>query len=76
MFENKMTKQKVIKNEVQLKVFKNEALERIIVEFSDTNGKFKVQKSFQDNYEGKLESESFQKTIGSLKDLKKYFGIK
>lgn len=74
-FENKVLKKKKLDKECSLKVTQNEMSGRIFVEFSSLNGKLVLQKSFQDNYDGTKEAEKFQKSIRSIKDLRKYFGL-
>jgi hypothetical protein len=49
---------------------------RIFVEYITNNPRIVLQKSFQDTYEGKNESENFAKSIKSTQQLKEYFGIK
>jgi hypothetical protein len=72
--ELKVLKNKKIDDDTTLKVSVSDA-GRIFVEFSGTNPKLLVQKSFQNTPEGKEESVKFQKSIKSIEDLKKYFGI-
>lgn len=74
-FENKVVKKKKLDKELNLKVSKNEMSGRIFVEFTSEDGKLILQKSFQDTYEGNKESEGFQKSVKSIKDLRKYFGL-
>lgn len=75
-FENKILKQKKLGDEANLKISQNDMSGRIFVEFSSKDRKLVVQKSFQNTYEGTKESQAFAKTIKSIDDLKKYFGIK
>lgn len=75
MFDNKVLKKKKLDNEASLKVTQNEMSGRIFVDFYSEDGRLKVQKSFQDTFEGRKDAEKFQKKIKSIKDLKKYFGI-
>lgn len=74
--ENKVLKEKKLDTELTLTVTQNEMSGRIFVQFASESPKLTLQKSFQDSYEGKLDSENFAKSIKSMKDLKKYFGIK
>lgn len=74
-FENKVLKNKKLDKELTLKITQNEMSGRIFVEFSTESGKMVLQKSFQDTYEGKKEAQSFSKSIRSISDLKKYFGL-
>lgn len=71
----KVLKKKKLGEELTLKVSKNEMSGRIFVEFATNDGKMVLQKSFQATYDGEKESEKFSKSIKSLSDLKKYFGI-
>ena len=74
-FENKILKKKNLDKETNLKISQNEMSGRIFVEFSSEDGKLILQKSFQNTYEGNKEAKTFAKTIKSIKDLRKYFGI-
>lgn len=73
-FANKVVKTKKLGN-LLLQVSENEHSERIFVDFSTVDGKLKLQKSFQNNFEGKKEAKEFQSRFKSLSDLKKYFGL-
>jgi hypothetical protein len=75
-FQNKITKTKKLGKEAFLQVSINEISKRIFVDFSSVDGKIKVQKTFQNNFEGKKEAKEFEKKFKSINDLKKYFGIK
>ena len=72
----KLIKEKKIDKETTLVVKSNIMSGRIFVEFVSNNPRIVLQKSFQDTYEGKNESETFAKSIKSTKDLRAYFGIK
>ncbi len=74
-YENKVVKTKKLGKSVILQVSENEHLNRILVDFSTIDGKLKVQKTFQNNFEGKKEAVKFQKQFKTLGDLKKYFGV-
>jgi hypothetical protein len=74
-FANKVVKTKKLGKSVVLQISENEYSNRILVDFSTTDGKLKVQKTFQNNFEGKKEASKFQKKFKSLGDLKKYFGV-
>lgn len=74
-FENKIVKTKKLGKTVIMQVSENEYAGRILVDFSTIDGKLKVQKTFQNNFEGKKEAREFQKRFKSLGDLKKYFGL-
>jgi hypothetical protein len=76
IFETKIIKQKKLGQECLLKISKNEANNLIFVEFSSINGKFIVQKSFQDTIEGRERAKEFQNKIKNIKDLRNYLGIK
>jgi hypothetical protein len=76
MLGNKVIKKKSMNKELTLKVSKNEDNARIFVEFSSEDGKLVLQKSFQDTISGREDAEEFQKSIKTLKDLRKYFGLK
>ena len=74
-YENKVVKTKKLGKGVILQVSENEHSSRILVDFSTIDGRLKVQKTFQNNFEGKREAGKFQKQFKSLGDLKKYFGL-
>lgn len=74
--ENKVLKKKKLDKDTTLRVLLNEAGQRLFVEFFSESPKLKVQKSFQDNFEGRKSAEEFQQSIKSTADLKKYFGLK
>ena len=74
-YENKVVKTKKLGKGVILQVSENEHSNRILVDFSTIDGKLKVQKIFQNNFEGKKEAVKFQKQFKTLSDLKKYFGL-
>jgi hypothetical protein len=75
-FENKVLKKKKLDKELNLIVTQNDMSKIIFVDFVSENGRMKLQKSFQNTYDGKKASQKFQKSIKSIVDLKKYFGIK
>lgn len=74
-FENKVVKTKKLGKTVILQVSENEYSNRILVDFSTIDGKLKVQKTFQNNFEGKREAKEFEKKFKSLGDLKKYLRL-
>jgi hypothetical protein len=74
-FISKIVKTKKIGGNIVLEVSENEYLGKIFVDFSTTDGKLKVQKTFRNNFEGKKQAQDFQKKFKSLEDLKKYFGL-
>ena len=74
-FENKVLKNKKLDKELTLRVMQNDANGRIFVEFASEGGKLLLQKSFQDTASGKKDAENFQKSIRSIADLMKYFGL-
>jgi len=63
-------------DDVVLKISQNLMSGRIFVEFNSSNPKLTLQKSFQDNLDGKMKSEVFSKSIKNVSQLKQYFGIK
>jgi len=74
-FENKVTKTKKLGKDAFLQVSANEITRRILVDFSSIDGRIKVQRSFQDNIEGRKESKKFENAFKSLYDIKKYLGF-
>lgn len=75
LLDTKVLKKKKLDN-LNLKVTRNEAAERIFVEFSSKDGKLVVQKSFQDNFMGRTEAKTFEDAFQSLEDLKTYLNRK
>lgn len=75
-FEDKILKKKKLDKECSIKITQNQMSGRIFVEFSSSDGKLILQKSFQGTFDGTRESQEFAKTIRSINDLRKYFGIK
>jgi hypothetical protein len=73
---HKVIKEKQLSQDLKLKVSKNEASERIFVEFSSADGKIVLQRNYQDNIAGREEAKKFEKKFKSLSDLKKYFGVR
>ena len=76
ILDTKVLKKKKLDKDLNLKVSRNEASERIFVEFSSRDGKLVIQKSFQDTYLGRLDAEKFEKTFTVFEDLQRYFKIK
>ncbi len=74
-FATKVVKTKKIGKDLVLQISENDHSERIFVDFSTVDGKLKLQKSFQRNFEGKKEAKEFQGKFKSVTDLKKYFGL-
>jgi hypothetical protein len=74
-YENKIVKTKKLGKSMVLQVSENEHSNRILVDFFTIDGKLKVQKSFQNNFEGKKEAKEFQSRLKNMIDLKKYFGL-
>jgi hypothetical protein len=74
-FQNRVVKQKKLGKDAMMEVSVNEINKRIFVDFSSLDGRFKIQKSFQDTYDGNKEALEFQKRFRSLNDLKRYFGL-
>jgi hypothetical protein len=73
-FVNKIVKTKKL-GSLLLQISENEYSERIFVDFSTIDGRLKVQKSFQNNFEGKKKAKEFQGRFKNLGDLKKYLGL-
>lgn len=72
----KVLRKKKLDKELNLKVYKNEASERIFVEFSSKDGKLVLQKNFQDTYYGRKDAEEFEEKFKSIEELKTYFKVK
>jgi hypothetical protein len=75
-FENKVLKKKKLDKECSLKITENEMSGRIFVEFSSDDGKLVLQKNFPKSYDGTKQYQEFAKSIKSIGDLRKYFGLK
>lgn len=71
--ENKVLRKKKIDKELSLKVTKNDAAERIFVEFSSKDGKMVLQRSFQDTFHGRTEAGVFEESIKSINELVAHF---
>jgi len=76
ILETKVLKKKKLDKELNLKISKNEASERIFIEFSSKDGKLIVQKSFQDTYYGRKAADGFENQFQTIDDLKAYFANK
>ena len=74
-YDTKILKDKKLGKDLTLKVIQHSTNGRIFVEFISNDGKLVLQKSFQNTYEGEKESLVFQKSMKSIRDLKKYFGL-
>ena len=72
----KLLKEKELDTNTYLRVTKNIMSERIFVEFICFEPKLTLQKSFQNDYIGKKQSEEFSKKIRNSKQMADYFGIK
>lgn len=74
-FQNKVIKTKKLGKDFLLQVSENKYTKRIFVDFSSLDGKIKIQKSFQDSFEGKRDAKDFEKRFKTLNELRKYFGL-
>lgn len=74
--DNKIIRKKKLDKELTVKVIKNEASERIFVEFISKDGKLTLHKSFQDTFYGREDAKKFEDSINSIEDLKNYFHTK
>ena len=72
----KVLKKKKLDKDLSLKVTKNDATERIFVEFSSKDGKLVIQRSFQDTYYGRLEADKFEESMKTIEDFQSYFASK
>ena len=73
LLDVKVLKKKKLDKDLNLKVSKNDASERIFVEFSSKDGKLVVHKSFQDTYLGRMEATKFEETYKTIEELKAHF---
>jgi hypothetical protein len=67
--EYKVIRKKKLDKELLLRVLVNKAAERMLVEFSSKDGKLFLQKSFQDNYYGRQEANTFEESLKTINDL-------
>jgi hypothetical protein len=74
-YQNRITKTKKLGKDALLQISINDISKRIFVDFSSVDGRLKVQKSFQNNFEGKKQAREFEGSFKNLKDIKKYFGM-
>jgi len=72
----KLIKEKKLDEETTVKVTKNVMSGRIFVQFTSNNPRMVVQKNFQDDLFGKIESEKFLKSIKNTNQLRQYLGLK
>lgn len=75
ILDNKLITRSKIDSNTSVRVFRNDALARVIVEFNSDSPRLTLQKSFQDTHAGWKEAENFQATIQSTEDLKNYLGF-
>lgn len=75
LLDTKVLKVKKLDRFCTLKVVENEAAGRIFVEFSSNDGKLVLQRNYLKSAESLAEAKKFERSIKSIKDLKKYFGI-
>lgn len=68
--ENKVLRKKKLDKELLLRVYQNDATERIFVEFSSKDGRMILQKSFQDTFYGRQEADVFENSIASIEELR------
>lgn len=71
--ENKLIYKKKVDKDLNVTVFKNDAAERIFVEFSSKDGKLVLQRMFQDTYRGRLEATDFESSFESIAQFKAHF---
>jgi hypothetical protein len=71
--ENKVVRKKKLDKELTLRVIENDAAERIFIEFSSKENGLFLQKSFQDNYLGRLEADKFEESFETIEEFKQYF---
>lgn len=76
ILENKVLKKKKIDKDLNLKITRNDAAERLFIEFSSKDNKLVMQKSFQNNYHGRLEADAFENSFQSFDQFKQYFDNK
>jgi len=76
ILENKVVKKKKIDKDLNLKITRNDASERLFVEFSSRDNKLIMQKSFQNNYHGRLLAEAFENSFQSFEQFQQYFDKK
>jgi len=76
LLDDKILKQEDLEGGLLLKVTINKASERIFVEFSSSDGKLVVQRSYPDSFAGQIQADIFKVKFKSLTDLKTYLKFK
>lgn len=76
ILEIKIVKKKKIDRDLNLKITRSDASERLFVEFSSKDNKLIMQKSFQNNYNGRLLAEAFENSFQSFEQFQEYFNKK
>jgi predicted polyphosphate/ATP-dependent NAD kinase len=76
ILENKVLRKKKIDKDLNVKVIKNDASERLFVEFSSKDNKLVMQKMFQNTFHGRLEAQTFEDSFQSYEEFKEYFNKK
>jgi hypothetical protein len=71
--DNKILRKKKLDKELTVKVIKNEASERIFVEFTSKDGKMILHRSFQDTYYGREDAKAFENSFKSIDEFEAYF---
>jgi hypothetical protein len=75
-FDNKVVRTSNLDKHLALKIMQSDSSGRIFVEFTSSDGKLTLQKSFQNTVVGNMESLEFQSNFKGIGDLRKYFGMK
>lgn len=75
ILDNKLITRSKVDTYTTVRVFRNDALARVLVEFNCEAPKLTLQRSFQDTHAGWMEAEDFQAKIQSTEDLKNYLGF-
>ena len=73
LLENKVLRKKKVDKDLSLLVTKNDASERLFVEFSSKDRKLVLQRSFQNTYYGRQDADVFENSFQSFDQFREYF---
>lgn len=74
-FEYRVVKIKKLGKDATVQISENEHTNRICIDYVSTDGRIKIQKTFQANYDGKKQAKEFEVRFKSLEDMKTYLGF-
>jgi hypothetical protein len=76
LLDTKVIDKRKVDKELSIKISKNDASERIFVEFSSKDGKLVLQRSFQDTHYGRIDAAKFENHFKTIEEFKAHFKIK